>query len=105
MPSLPRNCTLQDLQEYVESVERTRGFDSQSSVQKCLLLGEEIGELFKAVRRRSEIGVDPSSTEYSVGEELADVLNFVIAIANRFQIDLESAYRDKEERNSRREWR
>jgi NTP pyrophosphatase (non-canonical NTP hydrolase) len=99
---IPVHPTIQQLQEYVAQAEIDRGFADQSAVQECLLLGEEIGELFKAVRASSGIKVDATSTATSVGEELADILNFVVAIANRFQIDLETAYRDKEQRNSSR---
>ena len=105
MPILPRNATLQGLQEYVAQSEGERGFADQTALQKCLLLGEETGELFKAVRRCSDIKVDPESSVHQVGEELADILMFVFAIANRFEVDLEVALREKEEKNSRRIWR
>jgi len=64
----------------------------------------EVGELFKAVRKSSGMKVDPLSPVSSVGEELAEITNFVGAIANRFQVDLETAYRNKEERNRTRVW-
>jgi NTP pyrophosphatase (non-canonical NTP hydrolase) len=105
MSELPPSPTLRQLQEYVAQTERDRGFAEESELHKCLLLGEEMGELFKAVRRCSGIKVDPKSTVNTVGEELADILNFVAAIANRFQIDLETAYRDKEKKNGTRTWR
>jgi NTP pyrophosphatase (non-canonical NTP hydrolase) len=86
-------------------MERERGFDGETALQKCLLLGEEVGELFKAVRERTGIAVDANAPPTSIANELADVLNFLIAIANRFQIDLEEAYRAKEAANSLRRWK
>jgi NTP pyrophosphatase (non-canonical NTP hydrolase) len=49
--SLPPDATVRDLQRYVPEVEQERGFSSNTVLQKCLLLGEEVGELLKAVRR------------------------------------------------------
>ena len=96
--------TLKQLQEYVSQIERVRGFDQETALEKCLHLGEEVGELFKAVRLSSGMSVDRHSTEHQPGEELADILNFLVAIANRLGVDLEAAYREKEERNSARLW-
>ena len=39
-----------------------------------------------------------------VGEELVDVLNYLLAIANRLDIDVEAAFRAKNERNQGRTW-
>jgi len=104
MMTLPANASLRDLQQYVHKTEEARGFADESVMEKCLLLGEEIGELFKAVRERSGLGVDSSRRRRHVAEELADVLIVVVAIANRYDICLEDALREKEKRNGRRSW-
>lgn len=104
MPTLEPRPTLAQLQAYVIELERERGFDRQDVVQKCLLLGEEIGELFKAVRKVERIAIDPASQVGDVADELADVFIYVCAIANRYGIDLEAAFRDKEQRNAARTW-
>jgi NTP pyrophosphatase (non-canonical NTP hydrolase) len=92
------------LQAYVAAKEVERQFDQQSARDKCLLLGEEVGELFKAVRKTSGLGVDPHSDVKTVGHELADILNFLLAIANRYDIDLGQAYVAKEKINQERRW-
>ncbi len=33
-------------------MEDKRGFTKQGVLQKCLMLGEEVGELFKAIRKK-----------------------------------------------------
>lgn len=104
MPALSTNPTIKELQAYVAAIEVERSFADQSVVQKCLLLGEEVGELFKAVRTCSGIGVDPRSSRHAVADELADVLIFLIAIANRVDVDLATAFLEKEARNSDRVW-
>jgi NTP pyrophosphatase (non-canonical NTP hydrolase) len=105
MPELPEKPGLSDLQHYVVKLEQERGFADQGVLEKCLLLGEEVGELFKAVRRSSGLGVDRSSRAPEAAGELADLLIYLCAIANRLGIDLEQAFRAKEEANKQREWR
>jgi NTP pyrophosphatase (non-canonical NTP hydrolase) len=86
-------------------LENERGFISQSVIDKCLLLGEEVGELFKAVRKAEGLLVDENSTFSEIGDELSDILIYICAIANRKNIDLESAFRAKEEKNKKRTWK
>ncbi len=104
MPNLLENPTLEDLQEYVNQLEIERGFIDQSARDKCLLLGEEIGELFKAVRKSEGLKIDTNSRFSDISHELADILIYLFAIANRYDIDLEAAFREKEEINKQRKW-
>lgn len=101
---ITRESPLYLLQEYVARTEVQRKFDGQSPTEKCLLLGEEVGELFKAVRKTSGLAVDPQSEALEVGSELADILNYLLAIANRYQIDLGEAFVAKEQINRTRTW-
>ena len=39
-----------------------------------------------------------------MAEEIVDVFNYLCAIANRLDIDLEQAFRDKNARNQTRRW-
>ena len=39
-----------------------------------------------------------------IGEEIIDIMNYLIAIANRLEIDLEGAFRRKNEINQGRSW-
>ena len=104
MLHLKEQPTLKDLQKYVNEMENERGFTDESILQKCLLLGEEIGELFKAIRKSENIKVDRNSKFSSVDHELSDILTYLCAIANRLDIDLEKAFREKEELNKKRTW-
>ena len=103
--NLKKNPTLKDVQEYVYEMEIKRNFSDQSVLQKCLMLGEEVGELFKAIRKEENIKVDDKSNIGTIDEELADIIIFVCAIANRYDIDLEQAFRDKEDINKKRTWK
>jgi NTP pyrophosphatase (non-canonical NTP hydrolase) len=105
MPILKEKPTLLDIQKYVKELKTERGFTDVSIIQNCLLLGEEVGELFKAVRKIEKMKTDLNSDFTSVEEELADIMIFISSIANQFNIDLEAAFRNKEEINKKREWK
>ncbi len=104
MPDLKEQPTLSDIQDYVSQLEAERGFESNTLQQSALLLGEEVGELFKALRKAQNMSMDKKSVVGSVDEELADIVIYVCSIANRSGIDLEKAFRAKEEVNKKRIW-
>lgn len=104
MPTLGSNPSLAHLQDYVHKLEVERGFEGNTLQQAALLLGEEIGELFKALRKQQNMPLDRKSVVGAVDEELADVLIYICSIANRLNIDLEAAFRAKEEINKQRTW-
>jgi len=105
MPTLKNNPTLENFQQYVSELETERGFASQTVIDKCLLLGEEVGELFKAVRKTEGLLIDSNSSFREIGDELTDIFIYLCAIANRKGIDLETAFRAKEEKNKTRTWK
>lgn len=105
MPILKSSPTLKDFQQYVIELEKERGFTEHALLQQCLQLGEETGELFKAIRKQEKMKIDVQREHGSVDEELADVLIFLCSIANRCGIDLEEAFRMKEKMNKTRVWK
>ena len=105
MPTLKPEPTLADYQQYVIELEEERGFSDQTVLMKTLMLGEEMGELFKAIRKQQAIKIDHASAKVGdIDEELADMFIFLCSIANRYGIDLEEAFRKKEEINKKRVW-
>lgn len=104
MRPLPDDLDLSELQRYVADMERERGFTDRSARDQCLLLGEEVGELFKAVRKHEQLPIDAASIVGTVDEELADVLIFLCGIANRYGVSLEQALQRKEAHNEHRTW-
>lgn len=106
MPTLKESPNLGDFQKYVKDLEQERGFQDEDVLKKCLLLGEEVGELYKAIRKKNRVlKIDHGSNFGSVDEELADIIIGICTIANRFNIDLEQAFREKEEINKKRTWK
>lgn len=103
---LKKNPTLLDLQQYVAELEAERGFDKNTVLEKYLLLSEEIGELAKCIRKQASTMRTDANKNYSfdTAGEFGDILILLCALANRLEVDLEQAFRDKEEINKKRKW-
>lgn len=110
---LPPGASLGEYQRYIHELEALHGWLDNDLVHNCFLMGEEMGELFKAVRRQLRYyDEDPAAAgqheaaarKAHVAEELVDVLNYVLAIANRLDIDLEAAFVAKNALNQQRSW-
>jgi len=104
---LKENPTLKDLQEYIEILCKERGWDKNGHLEKFLLLIEEVGELAKATRIASGMYGEKAKAgqkRFELEEEFADVLNYLLDLANHFNVDLEHAFREKNEINETRKW-
>ena len=101
---LKKNPQLKDFLQFIKDQENERGY-STDIFHYCLMLGEEFGELFKSIRKYEGQTIDHKSKIGSIDEELADVFIFLCAIANKYNVDLEKAFRDKWEVNANREWK
>lgn len=100
---LKDHLTLSDLQKYVAAAEVERKRDHEKIAKKFLMLVEEVGELMTADRKKPKtIRPDHNPEFASLDEELADILAYLCSIANRLSIDLEIAFRNKEEINKKR---
>ena len=121
--SLPAGASMRDYQRYIHLLEEQKGWLSVDLIHNCFLMGEEVGELFKAVRRqrgyfeerRAEVaegGAEDGAVQAEeealrraeVAEEIVDVFNYLCAIANRLGVDIEEAFREKNRRNQARTW-
>lgn len=102
---LKQNPTLKDFQNYIKKAKSMRHFNQTDVFYECCLLTEEVGELVSAVRKNNKKGsVGSGSIVQNLSEELADVFMYVLSIANMHQIDLEEAFRQKEQINKTRIW-
>lgn len=98
---LKNNPTLKDFQEYIFEMCKERGFKNNSDRGQLFAhLLEEAGELASSSRKFEKGRVEKEEIEL----EIADVLIFILHIANKYEIDLESAFRKKEEINKKRNW-
>lgn len=101
---LKPNPTLADFQAYVSQLVKERGFDQETVPEVFMLFLEECGELAKAARKMQKMKTDSGSEQFHLDHEAADVFIYLLDICNHFGIDLEKAFRDKEEINKKRVW-
>lgn len=106
MADLKDNPTLTDLQEHIREVCKEKGWDANSITEIYLLFSEEAGELAKAIRKMTGFkGESDENAMRNLREEFADVLNYLMDLANYFDIDLEEVYREKHQINKDRVWK
>lgn len=98
-------ATLGDLQQFHSRLDREKAFD-QDLLRNVAFLAGELGELVRAIQhlRRSRGAPDEQCLKDCVAEELADVLAYVLKLANYAGVDLQEAYRRKMRRNIDRSW-
>lgn len=101
---LPKNPTLQRFQEYILKMVKERGFDKETPKDILVLLTEELGELARAVRKSEGLKMADDTKRSKVEEELTDCFIYLLDLANQYGIDLEQAFREKEEKNKQRNW-
>ncbi|MFN2166528.1 MAG: deoxynucleoside kinase [Anaerolineae bacterium] len=113
----PARRRLGDFQRFHRLLDQEKGFIADLYLNYILLteevgeLGRELAQLWIARHRMQEAGCDAASQELppsardSLQSELADVLAYLLKIANDAGIDLEAAYVEKMGSNWRRQWR
>lgn len=108
MALLPENATLPQYQHYIHQVCAERGWDKNNHLELFLLLSEEVGELAKAIRHHVDLYQETDNVKrqnFRLEEEFADVLAYLLDLANYFGVDLETAFRAKEALNEQRSWK
>jgi len=96
---------LRDFQAFHDWLDGARRF-SRDPLLNFVKMQEEIGELARLVAARSgaKTDVEAPSTLEAVGLELADVLAYLLKLANSLGVDLEAAYLEKMQANLNRRW-
>ena len=107
LANISKTSTLNELQDYIRSVIRIRGFENEEIEKKMLLLLEETGELAKAIRKDyTDMGIDDKKLNHytNIENEVADVFIVLICICNKLNINLFDAVYKKEAENVTRNW-
>ncbi len=105
MADLTTHPTLPELQRYMNDICKERGWTKDSYAEKFLLFTEEVGELAKEIRKTQGLYQEKAKQGHlSLEEEFADVFSYLLDLANYFQVDLEQAFRAKEQINQSRTW-
>jgi NTP pyrophosphatase (non-canonical NTP hydrolase) len=102
--SLKNDPTLPNYQQYIRDMVIERGFDKETAPEIFMLFLEECGEMAKAARKLQNLKTDKNSAVHNLEHEVADVFIYLLDICNHFDIDLEAAFRNKEEVNKQRTW-
>jgi len=87
--------TISYLQQYIKS----KDFHPEEQEKYFMKLAEEIGELSRAMRKDLRPQSEGAIKE-TVEEELWDIIYYILAIANTYEIDLEKVIPIKERINN-----
>jgi len=101
--------TLQEAQKQVDNWIKKYGVRYFNELTNMAVLTEEVGEVARIMARRyGEQSEKESDKNKDLGEELADVLFVLIAIANQTGVDLQQAWDNrmvkKTKRDKTRHW-
>jgi len=102
---LKKDPTLVDYQKYIEEMVIERGFENVPVEHRFILFVEEVGELARAMRKRLAMSFAEDTKLAELEDEAADVFIYLLDICNKLGVDLEAAFRQKEEKNKKRVWK
>jgi NTP pyrophosphatase (non-canonical NTP hydrolase) len=93
---------LRAVQNYYRRVAVRRGYERETARDCMLLMVEEVGELARSIRQEMRLTRHGKLTTSSQGLEVADVLLYVIHMANILNVDLPLVLHQKEMLNEER---
>jgi NTP pyrophosphatase (non-canonical NTP hydrolase) len=104
---LKKSPTLADLQQYVDEMITERNFRNSKEFlpHRFMMLMEEVGEFARAARKEAGLKFADDTKRAEMSHEAADVFIHLLGLCNMLDIDLEQAFRDKEELNKLRTWK
>lgn len=85
--------------KYLQNYIRSKDHHPELIKDYFLKLSEEVGELARAIRKDLARG-DSDGIKETIDEELWDIIYYSVAIANCYNIDLESVIKEKEAINN-----
>ena len=104
MTPAPDSPSLADVQAQVDEWITTIGVCYFSELTNMAILTEEVGELARIMARRyGDQSEKPSDAGRDLGDEMADVLWVLAALANQTGVDLSAAFRRNLEKKTRRD--
>ena len=80
--------------KYLQNYIKAKDFRPEMQKDYFLKLAEEVGELSRAMRKGQK-ATTPDEINGSIDEELWDVIYYALALANTYEIDLETVIRAK----------
>ena len=96
--------SLKSLQQQVDTWIKQYGVRYFNELTNMVILTEEVGEVARIMARRyGEQSEKESDKDKDLGEELADVLFVLTAIANQTGVDLQTAWNQKMQKRTLRD--
>ena len=106
LAALNETSSLADVQDYINEMIEARGFGEETLKDVMILLTEELGELARVVRKFSNMKMDTDKNyEFDASGEIADIFIYLLGVCRLLKIDLFTAFKEKENRNSQRVWK
>ena len=100
----PEAPTLADVQSTVDEWITTIGVRYFSELTNMAILTEEVGELARIMARRyGDQSEKPSDAALDLGDEMADILWVLAALANQTGVDLSAAFQRNIEKKTQRD--
>lgn len=100
----PDSPTLANVQAQVDEWITTIGVCYFSELTNMAILTEEVGELARIMARRyGDQSEKPSDAGRNLGDEMADVLWVLAALANQTGVDLSEAFRRNLDKKTQRD--
>ncbi|MFK7691890.1 MazG nucleotide pyrophosphohydrolase domain-containing protein [Paenibacillus sp. HJGM_3] len=84
--------TLNGLQSHIKQTD----YRPEHRMRYYLKLVEEVGELAEVIRKDARLEKNEGRIKGTIEEELCDVLYYVAALANVYDIDLEACFEQKD---------
>ncbi len=103
MDTMQEDITITEAQKLVDRWITTVGVRYFSPLTNMAVLSEEVGEVARIMARQYGDQSFKSSDKCDLGDELADVLWVVMAIANQTGVNLTEAFRKNLEKKSLRD--
>jgi NTP pyrophosphatase (non-canonical NTP hydrolase) len=98
------SVTLDEISEHVRVMHEQQGWPERSPQERMLYLVSEMGELSQALIGINDDALDEGRLKDAIGDELADIVWNVCAMAQTLKLDFNSAIRQKLVIMSRRKW-
>jgi len=89
-----------EFHRYVSNFSKEKGFQDTTIEERTIYTMAELGELAEVILKRDTI----QDAKREIGLEMFDVIWNVCDLANKLNIDLEKAFKEKMKINKKREW-
>lgn len=89
-----------EFQRYVSNFSKEKGFQDTTIEERAMYAMAELGELVEVILKRDKI----QDSKREIGLEMFDVIWNVCDLANKLEIDLEKAFKEKMMMNKKRQW-